>query len=171
MKRIFSTFIFLVGLFSMATATEKNSTIGAEDLQYSLTGASAHPHSTQQSSQLSFTGFNENARLAGIVAITIVPYGTGATDSLTVWVRPIVTMPSDNLITTGLTKFTGELLKVSQADQITLVTELDWTTDTAYQYPVTAPFGACRGLEVTVRYTSQAGTGDEVEVIVFATIQ
>jgi len=158
---------FLAIAFSMITmATEKTSTIEAQDPVFSLTGAGAAPHSTQDSSEIYFTGLKENARLVGNVAINIVPYGSDETDSLSVWVRTFAAMPSDTMDLNG-----DVVLKTSYADSIVIVDQLDWVNGALYTYPITAPFGPGRGLIVYARYTNQDGVSNTANVVVFATIQ
>jgi len=180
MKKMYLITGFLAIAFSMITmATEKTSTIEAQDPVFSLTGAGAAPHSTQDSSEIYFTGLKENARLVGNVAINIVPYGSDETDSLSVWVRTFAAMPSDTMDLNGIanaaTGFrvgsTDVVLKTSYADSIVIVDQLDWVNGALYTYPITAPFGPGRGLIVYARYTNQDGVSNTANVVVFATIQ
>ena len=95
MKKMYLITGFLAIAFSMITmATEKTSTIEAQDPVFSLTGAGAAPHSTQDSSEIYFTGLKENARLVGNVAINIVPYGSDETDSLSAVSYTHLTLPT-----------------------------------------------------------------------------
>lgn len=94
-----------------------------------------------ESQSIAFPARNVNPEFNGFVSVAFyVTEGAGAAITLTVYVKSRVLDSSGNWY-------------INQADSIILVSELDFSNELVYVYPIEEPFGPSHGLEIYFKYS------------------
>ena len=174
MKKTYLIALLLGIVFAVSMngdATEATRLIDPVDTLIIMTGGELSPHDTTDSTIIYYPGLNAKARFAGFVSLGVLLSSSDATDSLDIWVKPLIEIPSGRITETEVVSKFGQEFMVDETDSIILATDLDWVSGDFYNFPITTPFGASKGMIVYFRYTAVAGQEDTIQIAPFATVQ